>query len=97
MLSRSSVDTKAQVEYFADILGQLLSASSNVEVKVLIGGAALIITPNLWQVAGTDGAAYDAVTAVDLARRMFLLPYAHIGQYAGCWSASALSNIRRDA
>ncbi len=69
-----SVGTEAQVEYLADIIGELRSASTNPEVKVLIGGPALATTPTLCQAVGADGAASDAVTAVDLAKRMFVLP-----------------------
>lgn len=76
-----SVGTGAQVEYLADIIAELRRASSNQEVKVLIGGPALATTPSLCKAVGADGAASDAVTAVDLAKSMLILPQA-VGESA---------------
>ncbi len=43
---------------------------------MLIGGPALASTPNLCQAVGADGWARDAVSAIDLAKRMIISPEA---------------------
>ncbi len=73
-----SIGTESHVEYLAEIISELRSISSNSKVKVLIGGPALASTPNLWQAVGADGWASDAVSAIDLAKRMIASPGAQV-------------------
>jgi methanogenic corrinoid protein MtbC1 len=71
-----SIGTEAHAEYLADIIAELRVSSSNPNVKVLIGGPALATTPHLRQTVGADGAASDAVSAIELAKRIVVAPEA---------------------
>ncbi len=65
-----SVGAEAQAEDLADIISQLRAASANPHAKVLIGGPLLISEPDLYRRVGADGAASDAESAIELARRL---------------------------
>jgi methanogenic corrinoid protein MtbC1 len=91
-----SIGTEAHADYLTDIIGELRVASTNPDMKVLIGGPALATTPQLCQMVGADGAASDAVTAIELAKSMFTLPDAHAG-LASVPATSATHNSAANA
>lgn len=66
-----SVGTEAHADSLADIIAELRIASTNPDLKVLIGGPALATRPQLCQAVGADGAASDAAMATELAKNMF--------------------------
>ncbi len=68
-----SIGSEAHVESLTDTIRLIRAASANRDVKVLIGGPILAITPNLFKEVGADGAAGDAVSAVALAKNLFPL------------------------
>ena len=68
-----SIGTEAHVESLTDTIKLIRDASANKDVKVLIGGPILATIPNLFEEAGADGAAGDAVSAVALAKNLFAL------------------------
>ncbi len=67
-----SIGTEAHAEYLAEFITELRLKSSNSNVKVLIGGPALVTTPRLCQAVGADGWASDAISAIELAKRMIV-------------------------
>lgn len=67
-----SVGTEAQVDTLREIIRRIRGCSANRQAKILIGGPLLLLSPDLYKEVGADGAAADAVTAVDLARALFL-------------------------
>ena len=68
-----SIGTEAHVESLTDTIRSIRAASANRDVKVLIGGPFLALSPNLYKEVGADAAAGDAVSAVELAKNLFSL------------------------
>ena len=68
-----SIGSEAHVESLTDTIRLIRTSSANRDVKILIGGPILAITPNLFKEVGADGAAGDAVSAVALAKNLFSL------------------------
>jgi methanogenic corrinoid protein MtbC1 len=68
-----SIGTEAHVESLTDTIRSIRAASANRDVKVLIGGPFLALSPNLYKEVGADAAAGDAVSAVELAKNLFAL------------------------
>ena len=68
-----SIGSEAHVESLTDTIRLIRTSSANHDVKILIGGPILAITPNLFKEVGADGAAGDAVSAVALAKNLFSL------------------------
>jgi methanogenic corrinoid protein MtbC1 len=66
-----SVGTEDHVDSLANTIRALRVASSNRDVKILIGGPLVALSPNLYKVVGADAAASDATSAVELARTLF--------------------------
>ena len=66
-----SVGSEAQVGVLTEIIRRIRASSSNPTAKILIGGPLLLLSPNLYKEVGADGAAGDAVSAVELARTLF--------------------------
>lgn len=68
-----SIGSEAHVESLTDTIRSIRAASANRDVKVLIGGPFLALSPNLYKEVGADAAAGDAVSAVELAKNLFAL------------------------
>ena len=68
-----SIGTEAHVESLTDTIRSIRAASANRDVKVLIGGPFLALSPNLYKEVGADAAAGDAISAVELAKNLFAL------------------------
>lgn len=66
-----SVGSEAHVGVLTEIIRRIRASSSNPNAKVLIGGPLLLLSPNLYKDVGADGAAGDAVSAVELAQTLF--------------------------
>jgi methanogenic corrinoid protein MtbC1 len=66
-----SVGTEDHVESLADTIRHIRAASANRDVKILVGGPLLALSPNLYKEVGADAAAADAPSAVELARTLF--------------------------
>ncbi|MCE2870806.1 MAG: cobalamin B12-binding domain-containing protein [Oxalobacteraceae bacterium] len=66
-----SVGTEAQVDSLREIIRRIRGCSANRQVKILIGGPLLVLSPDLYKEVGADGASADAASAVDLARTLF--------------------------
>ena len=66
-----SVGMDAHVESLAITIRDIRSSSANRHAKVLIGGPLLALSPDLYKEVGADGAAGDAVSAVELAQTLF--------------------------
>ena len=66
-----SVGVEAHVESLKDTIRQIRAASTNRDVKILVGGPLLALFPQLYKEVGADGAATDAASAVELARTLF--------------------------
>ena len=66
-----SVGSEAQVGVLTEIIRRIRASSSNPTAKILIGGPLLLLSPNLYKEVGADGAAGDAVSAVELAQTLF--------------------------
>ena len=66
-----SVGTEAQVDSLREIIRRIRGCSANRQVKILIGGPLLALSPDLYKEVGADGASADAASAVDLARTLF--------------------------
>ncbi len=73
-----SIGTEAHAEYLEEIIAELRLTASNPNVKVLIGGPALATMPHLCQAVGADGWASDAISAIDLAKRIVVSPEAQV-------------------
>ena len=65
------VGTEAQVDSLREIFRRIRGCSANRQVKILIGGPLLVLSPDLYKEVGADGASADAASAVDLARTLF--------------------------
>ena len=66
-----SVGIEAHVESLTNTIRHIRSSSANPNTKILIGGPLLATSPDLYKKVGADGAAGDAVSAVELARSLF--------------------------
>jgi methanogenic corrinoid protein MtbC1 len=66
-----SVGTEDHVDSLANTIRAIRVASANRDVKILIGGPLVALSPNLYKVVGADAAASDATSAVELARTLF--------------------------
>ena len=66
-----SVGTETQVDSLREIIRRIRGCSANRQVKILIGGPLLVLSPDLYKEVGADGASADAASAVDLARTLF--------------------------
>lgn len=66
-----SVGSEAHVGVLTEIIRRIRASSSNPNAKVLIGGPLLLLSPNRYKDVGADGAAGDAVSAVELAQTLF--------------------------
>jgi methanogenic corrinoid protein MtbC1 len=66
-----SVGTEDHVDSLANTIRAIRVASANRDVKILIGGPLVALSPNLYKDVGADAAASDATSAVELARTLF--------------------------
>jgi methanogenic corrinoid protein MtbC1 len=66
-----SVGMEAHVESLTATIQHIRASSANTQAKILIGGPLLALSPDLYKEVGADGAAGDALSAVELARTLF--------------------------
>ena len=66
-----SVGIDAHVESLTNIVRHIRASSANTQAKILIGGPLVTLSPDVYKEVGADGAAGDAVSAVELARSLF--------------------------